>query len=306
MSALALAAAMIDMRGTPTERLLLIMIAREADDAGRTSVAQSVLADLVGVDVSTVTRNLASIEAAGLIRRVPRAAVSGGRLPDNIELTIPPFSCNLPGGLSGKLRDQESRGVDIPISSETRAPGPVGLKPLVTPEIRTAAAAIWEGVPDGARKGSAVAKVEFALRDARLSEADLAETVAGVLAYYAAPEQQRDGGRFAGAPQRVIESRKWATGRPPPPPPGPAATEVEWQGRFYPVPPGGQAHPVGTAAQPGVARQLSLLREWFSRPPGLREAHWREHEFGPMPGAPGCRCWEYLIDLVQKERANDH
>jgi DNA-binding MarR family transcriptional regulator len=76
--------------GTPTERLMLLVLAVHADDWGRTSLSVSELATLMGVHRRTASRTLAGLRVRGLVGVDEQARGEDGRVAKTSVFLVPP------------------------------------------------------------------------------------------------------------------------------------------------------------------------------------------------------------------------
>jgi len=279
-----------------TEKLVLFLIANYADEEGSAFPSQERLAQDGSMDVRTVQRTLAALEACDppAIARERRQRDNGSRTSDRITLLL-----GRPDRFSGRGEKQDdnlsgkapaqSRGVpgaESPPEPVTDPLEPATRSANDIPEnIRAWAASIWAESPDcGKRSSTSRAEVARALRAATESRGHNPALIAEALRrYYADPETTREKGRYAKGVHRMIENDRcleWAPdsaeGLPGP------RTDLPKPGTKAPAD-GGDSD-IGTLEQPGPRRQRSWMEEWRESP-----FKWQPHVRGPAPGEAGCR-----------------
>lgn len=296
------------------ERLVMVALALHSGADGRCGLSQDEIANWGISDSGTISKTLRAMEISGRVRITlkgadPKFPGSGsGRSWIELVASQGEWDFIRETGVGNIAQTQSP----VRVSRDSRddinnlysgdIPG-AGARPIAE-----LAEAIWAITPEQCRKGSSQQRVMFALRDAKAAGHDLGQIVRDVAGYYQIPCKAEDM-RFKGAPQRVIEQRKWETVgevRPPPAMPHsppqdaprgddrPVAIQLPDGARITP-PPGAQTDEVGTMENPGWRRQVSWLQDHYSRPANIRDGFWPEHKRGPLPGAPGSRVWPVLV-----------
>ena len=320
-----------------TQRLVLLLLAIEAGEAGVASPGAPRLAAQAVADASTIRRAIKQLADAGTLVRTPQYRDDGGRANDTLALAdyTPPVR---------KTRD------DPVVSMHTPPPDPVGdmaTPPLavaaVTPlasgqnprpplgaaptqedtsthlptdkpksaavDVRgrkTMASRLFHATAPEARHATTIDKISFALRDAQAAGYDLNRVVGVTLAYLQSPEQQAMGAK-ARLPHWIIDDGEWIDieaapkAAPPPPAPDPEPATVSFEGRAFDRPRGQATDAVGTEARPGPGRQLSWLRRCWPHTP----SSWDVNRWGPMPDQPGNRIWPsvWAAFAIEQEKA---
>lgn len=215
MSIQAVSAA-IKLQGyTATEKLLLICIANYADDSGRAWPSNKRLSNDSALSERTIRTALKTLCDKGAITRTEREREDGSRGTDIIALQFVDTQIAPPGAKSAR-------------GGAMVAGGGAAIAPLTTfePSLNHQepspddAKAIWQAQNPASRKASS-ADVLKALQAAVKRGHDPALIVASCQAYYAHPGQQKDAGRWAVSPCKLLDDDRWKDFTPPPPKPIP-------------------------------------------------------------------------------------
>jgi Helix-turn-helix domain len=199
MSIQALAAALKVQGVSPTEKLILLVLANYADEAFRCWPSQAQVGRDSCLSERCIRGALAQLEQKARITRTARYREDKGRLSDLIHLV-----CLYPANSSGG----PEAGARTPPAPDAANPSVENLKTPPTP--KGDVEAVWEITPTKSRQRStSKAQVERSLGAAYKRGHTLEQILGGLKGYFASREATRENGQYIKGVHRMIENDRW-------------------------------------------------------------------------------------------------
>lgn len=278
---------------TASECAVLAMLALMADEDGACWPKQGTVADRVRLHVDTVKTVLRDLHTKGLIRKEKRTRDDGSQTSSMLVMTFPPadlksekggVSPPTPGRMTpktdeapGAMRPGGAGADDPPHESSPEDIPPKSPKGDLPASIRAVAGKIRDATPKAALHDASVGDIGRALKRAVDDGADPDEVAAALRAYYADPDNAREGGRFAKAPHRMIQADRWRT----------------WVPDLIDA-----VIPSAPPAVPPAVMAAHLERVWTSRLEDFNRINLWKPEYGPKPGQPGCAVPPHIVERL--------